>query len=279
MEVGSIVVNGTVRQVSTDYLIVASGSTAQRPSIPSNGMVRYNTDLFAFELYTGGGWFQLNTTIVRDRAPLDTDSQIPVGTIWIWSNRVYVCASNDGVLASWIELNPSNMAAHPGLALDRYYSSDFGTLNTIQCKAGSVFAIPILLSEGMNFNRVGVDVTKSKSGSTVNIGLYHNNGGYPGELACDFGFLSSDTNGAKEIALNYKVSTTQFFWLAVAVSDTITLRATESKTGSTIMGRTSPNGNGVTYVSAPMEYGSMLTVFPSITPETGNAPFIWIRRV
>jgi hypothetical protein len=41
---------------STGYFDVPSGTQAQRPSNPSNGNIRYNTDLDYFETYAGGGW-------------------------------------------------------------------------------------------------------------------------------------------------------------------------------------------------------------------------------
>lgn len=278
MDVGSIVVNGTVRQVSTEYMLIASGSNDQRPSSPSNGMVRYNTDLSSFELYTSGGWFQVNTTIVQQRAPLATDNQTPVGTLWFWSQKIYICASIVRGASSWIELSQST-TIHPGLALNRYYSSDGGILATIQLKTGTVFAMPILLSVGMDFNRVGIEVTKSKSRATARLGLYYNDAGYPGALAVDLGIVPADSTGTKEILSSFAVSSTQFFWLAVTVSDTITLRAVDAPTGNIVLGRASTNGAGVTHFAAPRPYGGMPATFPQSTPEVGNAPFVWIRKV
>ena len=41
---------------STEALFVDSGSTAQRPGAPANGMLRYNTDNNEFEGYIAGSW-------------------------------------------------------------------------------------------------------------------------------------------------------------------------------------------------------------------------------
>ncbi len=40
----------------TDALITPKGSTAQRPSSPTNGMVRYNTTTSKMEFYENGSW-------------------------------------------------------------------------------------------------------------------------------------------------------------------------------------------------------------------------------
>ena len=39
---------------STGAITVPRGTTAQRPSVPTNGMVRYNTDTAHFEGYVNG---------------------------------------------------------------------------------------------------------------------------------------------------------------------------------------------------------------------------------
>ena len=42
--------------ISTGYVLLPNGSTAQRPGTPSSGMVRYNTDTPGFEGYSSGAW-------------------------------------------------------------------------------------------------------------------------------------------------------------------------------------------------------------------------------
>jgi hypothetical protein len=47
---------GDITQRSTGFLALATGNTAQRPSSPINGMIRYNTDNSALEAYTANSW-------------------------------------------------------------------------------------------------------------------------------------------------------------------------------------------------------------------------------
>jgi hypothetical protein len=53
-----VTVGGNLTMNGTDYLKVASGTTAQRNAIvtPVNGMIRYNSDLTAFEGYAANTW-------------------------------------------------------------------------------------------------------------------------------------------------------------------------------------------------------------------------------
>ena len=45
---------------STGALSVPAGTTAQRPSSPVNGMLRYNTTIPQLELYLNGTWTALS---------------------------------------------------------------------------------------------------------------------------------------------------------------------------------------------------------------------------
>lgn len=57
---------------STGAITVSSGTTAQRPSSPANGMLRYNTTLACFEVYANNTWALSNVT------PPPTNTVAPV---------------------------------------------------------------------------------------------------------------------------------------------------------------------------------------------------------
>jgi len=44
---------------NTDYLQYPAGTTAQRPTPSSTGMMRYNTDLACLEYYNGSVWISV----------------------------------------------------------------------------------------------------------------------------------------------------------------------------------------------------------------------------
>ena len=55
-EDGAPVVSGISTFSSPNYFVPPSGSTAQRPSNPGEGMIRFNTDSGHLEYYTGELW-------------------------------------------------------------------------------------------------------------------------------------------------------------------------------------------------------------------------------
>jgi hypothetical protein len=50
------VFTGDVTMSSTGYVLIPSGTTAQRPAVPVNGEIRYNSDYNSFEGYANGAW-------------------------------------------------------------------------------------------------------------------------------------------------------------------------------------------------------------------------------
>jgi hypothetical protein len=52
----TLTIAGNATQNGTGSFKVASGTTAERPGTPVNGMIRYNSDLTAFEGYAAGAW-------------------------------------------------------------------------------------------------------------------------------------------------------------------------------------------------------------------------------
>ena len=60
-EDGAPVVSGISTFSSPNYFVPPSGSTAQRPSNPGEGMIRFNTDSGHLEYYTGTHWADVIT--------------------------------------------------------------------------------------------------------------------------------------------------------------------------------------------------------------------------
>ena len=53
---GTATVSGTLNVTATDFIKVASGTTAQRPGSPATAQFRFNTSLTKFEGYNGTAW-------------------------------------------------------------------------------------------------------------------------------------------------------------------------------------------------------------------------------
>ena len=59
ISVGTIAATGDINFTSTGFLLIPSGTTAQRPVSPTVGEIRYNTSYSQFEGYANGAWGQL----------------------------------------------------------------------------------------------------------------------------------------------------------------------------------------------------------------------------
>ena len=79
---------GDVTMLSTGYVLIPSGTTAQRPVSPVSGEIRYNTDYGQFEGYSGSAWGQLgggatggggDQVFVENSLVVTTTYSLPVG--------------------------------------------------------------------------------------------------------------------------------------------------------------------------------------------------------
>ena len=79
-EDGAPVVSGISTFSSPNYFVPPSGSTAQRPSSPGEGMIRFNTDSGHLEYYTGELWVDVITNNNELGNQLVTNSAGGTGT-------------------------------------------------------------------------------------------------------------------------------------------------------------------------------------------------------
>ena len=79
---------GDVTITSVGFVLISAGTTAQRPTTPANGQIRYNTTTSQFEGYQGGAWGQLgggatgaggDEVFVENSRVVTTNYTIPVG--------------------------------------------------------------------------------------------------------------------------------------------------------------------------------------------------------
>lgn len=84
----TLTVTGDVTMSGTGFVLIPKGTTAQRPLVPVNGEIRYNTDINQFEGYANGAWGQLgggatggggDTVFVQNSRVVTTNYTIPVG--------------------------------------------------------------------------------------------------------------------------------------------------------------------------------------------------------
>ena len=86
-------INGNqVAQIGKEYLLIPQGTTGDRPGSPSNGYIRYNTSINAFEGYVNGAWSGLgggNPWVTK------TNADTPYSALN--NDRIFVDTSGGGV--------------------------------------------------------------------------------------------------------------------------------------------------------------------------------------
>lgn len=105
---------GDVLLSSTGYLDLPTGTTGQRPGVPSSGMVRFNSTLTQFEGYNGAAWGQLggggtggggDTVFIENGQTVTTNYTLSTGKNAVSAGTVTI---NSGVVvtipsgASWV---------------------------------------------------------------------------------------------------------------------------------------------------------------------------------
>ena len=89
-EDGAPVVSGISTFSSPNYFVPPSGSTAQRPQNPGEGMIRFNTDSGHLEYYTGTHWADV---IVNNNDLGDQNNSNSTGGT---GTRAIFCNGHDG---------------------------------------------------------------------------------------------------------------------------------------------------------------------------------------
>ncbi len=94
-EDGAPVVSGISTFSSPYYFVPPSGSTAQRPSSPGEGMIRFNTDSGHLEYYTGTHWADVivNNQELGDTTQSTSNSATGTGTRGLFAGG-YLAAPN-----------------------------------------------------------------------------------------------------------------------------------------------------------------------------------------
>lgn len=91
----------------TGSAMMPAGTTAQRPVSPSNGYMRYNTDLLKFEGYQGGVWGTLGgldiNTLTTKATPIDADGMVLADSTSSFSLKKFTWANLKATLLVYFD--------------------------------------------------------------------------------------------------------------------------------------------------------------------------------
>lgn len=165
----------------------------------------------------------------------------------------------------------------PGIVDGQYYGPvTDGTLAVDTLVADHLAAVPVNYMDVI-WNRIGISVATGVANGVCRLGIYTNDGGKPGALILDAGFVPTDTTGDKEITIDFEAPT-DWYWL-VAISNV----AVDCKVLTSMIGAFGAVGTAtddvVRHMRASYTYGPLPATFANAISSTEYPPFIWLRRV
>ena len=218
------------------------GNSAQRPTSPTVGMIRYNTDLTINEIW--------------DQAWVPMHSFLHPG----WANSIYYNPANCEVANT----ATANIATGTAYAMPFFRSTNM-SFDRVGCE------VTTSLSGGTCRLAIYDNALSATGGAPL---------AYPGALISDLGTVSAATAATKEITVSNVVVSPRWFWVVIMTSGTVGMRTMMPTSGGWIMGRTTDTGAVITSITASITYGAYPATFPtSITRSTAAFPLVWIRNV
>jgi hypothetical protein len=116
---GSLIgTSGTVTFGGTGQTKIPSGTTAQRSASPSNGMLRFNTTLNAYEGYVNTAWVTFNPAGTQSYQTATQGQTVFTGLSYTTGNnslKVYVNGSKQIVTLNYTETSSSSITFSTGL--------------------------------------------------------------------------------------------------------------------------------------------------------------------
>lgn len=164
---------------------------------------------------------------------------------------------------------------------NRYYSTPIeSNLSTGVMQNNYMYAIPVLFTEGMELNRIGIALDKNEGNHSIQLGMYSNENGFPKNLILDAGTVGTLHGGEKEIVIDYKTPN-NIIWLTASTSkNKIRPIAFDNLKLNAFLGRMIVKSESdISYVRGSQGFGNFPAVFPNPEYRSDNAPYIWVRQV
>jgi hypothetical protein len=144
-----------------------------------------------------------------------------------------------------------------------------GAVNTV---ADRLYAIPIYIPQLTTVATIGARVSSGIAGN-MRLGLYLDDGGYPGDLAFDSGDLSTAAAADKTYAAAYVPTYIGWHWLAIVTSAITSMLSHSNSIVPSLLGQDS-NTDTVNhaYIYAAHAYAALPDPFPAGATYGANQP-------
>jgi hypothetical protein len=157
----------------------------------------------------------------------------------------------------------------------RYYTSVGAAGGPGTPSANDLYATPITIPNSGSYDRIAVNVT-TNAADNARLGIYNDNNGSPGSLVLDFGTVSLNTGGVREITISQALAGPQQYWLAVFIQAGLAaLTVIGGVLGGSSSGGSAGGANGV---HRSLAYAALPDPFGTITG-VATTPAVSLRRV
>lgn len=134
------------------FIALPAGTTAERPSSPQNGMVRYNTTLSYTEVYANGAWTELGAALIA--------FQGTVSSSYTFNEEGSVAEYIDAISAFYGTSGITYSIASGTLPAGLYYNSSTGYLtgNAPNLTATTTYTVTFEADDGVNSVQKTIDI-------------------------------------------------------------------------------------------------------------------------
>lgn len=180
---------GDITQTSTGFLKLASGTTAQRPVAPTNGMFRHNTTTGAIEHYSGNQWNALgffgSSSTLHIAQPISSNGLPSSDLLFVKDLATGKALSVDSVLwdfaiggatnLAWLQIDSSITGADVGYTMP-YNGTVFALMGYSVDRSTKVKNISIYVDDVEYTNQMSFTNTVASGGLMVSDNLDFNAG-------------------------------------------------------------------------------------------------------
>ena len=259
-------------------VVVPSGNTAARPSVPTNGTIRYNTDLGLFDAYINGTWQTLaagsGVTSILTGTGLLGGPITSTGTIYIDSTVVATLTGTQTLTNKTISGANNTVSVSNGLTIGTGLSG--GSFDGSAPVTIAIDSTVVTTTGSQTLTNKTIDGSSNTLSNIANSSLV-NSAVTIGSTSISLGGTATTLGGLTSVAVTQDPTSalqlaTKQYVDAVAQNLNIHAACNAATTGTlaSITGGTVTYNNGVSGVGATLTLSVALTVLDGYTLSNGN---------
>ncbi|MBT9164029.1 MAG: hypothetical protein DDT23_00018 [candidate division WS2 bacterium] len=236
--------------------------------------------------------------ISRYKLTLTLRPELRAGSVIRWKDRNFLIASVEHSLPACTtiieieEIKPwevtekllRDLSAYKrvGVTANRYYIAGHlggGVATTLTVSANTIYAMPLILPQGVNIDRLLSEITVLSAGN-ARFGIYSDENIHPRDLILNAGEVSTGSTGVRERSLNQNLTGNRLYWFVIHFSATPTVRAIAREYVLPVIGAPVTLGADITpscWILSRAYADGLPAIMPAMTTANINIPAIAVR--